>query len=103
MIALSFRLDDWLSSEALNVQALTIAFFFLHFLCATQDIAVDGWAITMLREENVGYASTCNVAGQTLGYFLAFTGFMALEHFKLVTLSGFCMFWGLVFIVVTLG
>ena len=27
---------------------------------ATQDIAVDGWALTMLSPENVGYASTCN-------------------------------------------
>ena len=24
-----------------------------------EDIAVDGWALTMLRKENAGYASTC--------------------------------------------
>ena len=45
-------------------------FFFLNFLAATQDIAVDGWALTMLKRENVGYASTCNSVGQTAGYFL---------------------------------
>ena len=33
-----------------------------------QDIAVDGWALTMLRKENVGYAATTNAMGQTLGY-----------------------------------
>merc|ERR1719421_2055794 len=99
MVLMSFWLDGWL--ETLNIVALSSAFFLLHFLCATQDIAVDGWAITMLREENVGYASTCNAAGQTLGYFIAFTGFMALEHFKLVTLAGFVFFWGVMFLSAT--
>ena len=42
-------------------------FFFLNFLAATQDIAVDGWALTMLKRQNVGYASTCNSVGQTAG------------------------------------
>ena len=43
----------------------------LHFFCMRgqlQDIAVDGWALTMLRKENVGYAATTNAMGQTLGY-----------------------------------
>ena len=47
-------------------------FFFLNFLAATQDIAVDGWALTMLKRENVGYASTCNSVGQTAGYFMGY-------------------------------
>jgi len=42
----------------------------LNFLAATQDIAVDGWALTMLKRRNVGYASTCNSVGQTAGYFI---------------------------------
>lgn len=29
-----------------------------YFLAATQDIAVDGWAITMLSKKNVGYAGS---------------------------------------------
>ena len=45
-------------------------FFSLNFLAATQDIAVDGWALTMLKRRNVGYASTCNSVGQTAGYFV---------------------------------
>ena len=49
---------------------LTIVFFSLNFLAATQDIAVDGWALTMLKRRNVGYASTCNSVGQTAGYFV---------------------------------
>ena len=52
--------------------SLTCMFFFLNFLAATQDIAVDGWALTMLKRENVGYASTCNSVGQTAGYFMGY-------------------------------
>ena len=44
---------------------------------ATQDIAVDGWALTMLLRENVGYASTCNSIGQAIGYFLVNQGISA--------------------------
>lgn len=44
-----------------------------------QDIAVDGWALTMLSRENVGYASTCNSVGQTAGYFMGNVLFLALE------------------------
>ncbi len=52
-----------------------------------QDIAVDGWALTMLKPHNVGYASTCNSVGQTAGYFLGYVFYMALESYGLVTLS----------------
>lgn len=45
----------------------------------SQDIAVDGWALTMLSRENVGYASTCNSVGQTAGYFMGNVLFLALE------------------------
>ena len=74
-------------------------FFFLNFLAATQDIAVDGWALTMLQRHNVGYASTCNSVGQTAGYFLGYVFYMALESYNVVTLSDFLYFWGIVFMV----
>ena len=37
------------------VRPLTGFFFALYFLCATQDIAVDGWALTMLSAKNAGW------------------------------------------------
>ena len=42
--------DDSGSSGAAGhgVKTLTVIFFMLNFLAATQDIAVDGWALTML-------------------------------------------------------
>jgi len=103
MLGLSWALDDLLYTERPKIGALTVLFFLLYFLCATQDIAVDGWALTMLRKENVGYAATCNSVGQTLGYALGFTGFMVLEQFGLASLAGFMRFWACVFLVVTVA
>ena len=57
-----------------QVAVLTVFFLFLYFLMATQDITVDGWALTMLSRDNVGYASVCNSIGQSFGYFLANQG-----------------------------
>ena len=54
MIFLSTHVNDLLGTEAdaeegkVNILTLTFVFFCLNFLAATQDIAVDGWALTML-------------------------------------------------------
>ncbi|KAJ1347234.1 hypothetical protein KIN20_002251 [Parelaphostrongylus tenuis] len=100
-----------------NVFVLMLFFLPLNFLAATQDIAVDGWALTILSRKNVGYASTCNAVGQTAGYFLGNVIFLSLESadfvntflrsadnqkpYGIVDLSGFLFFWGWVFIVST--
>ncbi|KAK9959147.1 hypothetical protein ABG768_011226 [Culter alburnus] len=118
MLYLSFTVDSMLQTDGQrgpDVITLTAVFFMLAFLAATQDIAVDGWALTMLSRENVGYASTCNSVGQTAGYFLGNVLFLALEsadfcnkylRFEpqergIVTLSDFLFFWGIVFMVST--
>lgn len=47
------NVDSWLGDEkgtrAPNIRLLTLMFFLNNFLAATQDIAVDGWALTMLN------------------------------------------------------
>uniref|UniRef100_A0A1A7YEL6 Acetyl-coenzyme A transporter 1 n=1 Tax=Iconisemion striatum TaxID=60296 RepID=A0A1A7YEL6_9TELE len=116
MLYLSLTVNSLLQSDrGPNVLTLTAVFFMLAFLAATQDIAVDGWALTMLSRENVGYASTCNSVGQTAGYFLGNVLFLALESAEfcnkylriepkdtgLVTLPDFLFFWGVVFLVST--
>lgn len=118
MIVLSFQIADILgddSSLTVNILKLTVIFFMLNFLAATQDIAVDGWALTILSKKNVGWASTCNSVGQTAGYFLGNVVFLALESpvfcdnylrseptgKGLVTLGDFLYFWGIVFLVMT--
>nr|CAG4643885.1 EOG090X04K8 [Lepidurus arcticus] len=103
------------TGEPPNVQLLTAAFFVLNFLAATQDIAVDGWALTMLDKRHVGYASTCNSVGQTAGYFFGYIIFMALESADFcnkylraepfdkgfLTLADFLYYWGIIFMITT--
>ncbi|KDR08429.1 Acetyl-coenzyme A transporter 1 [Zootermopsis nevadensis] len=120
MIFLSGKVEDWLGidhsiTHTPNIAILTFCFFCLNFLAATQDIAVDGWALTMLQRRNVGHASTCNSVGQTAGYFLGYVIFVGLESAEfcnaylrkdplphgIVTLPGFLYFWGIVFLLST--
>jgi PAT family acetyl-CoA transporter-like MFS transporter 1 len=120
----SWYIDEWMGTKSSspatgptepNVQMLTVFFTILYLFMATQDIAVDGWALTMLSRENVSYGSVCNTIGQLLGYFVANQGFIALsdplwchrwlgmeEGLALVTLAGFMEFWGYVFIITTI-
>lgn len=120
MLILSQHVGSWLGDGQAHdrmprVAVITLIFFSLNFLAATQDIAVDGWALSMLKRCNVGHASTCNSVGQTAGYFLGYVVFMAFESKEfcnkyifsepsnegLVTLSGFLWFWGITFLVTT--
>lgn len=103
-----------------EVGPLTALFFFFVLLAATQDIAVDGWALTLLRKPHVEYAATCQTLGMNVGYFTSFTVFLALENAAfcdarlrpllgwpldptkgVVTLSGYVRFWGWFFAVAT--
>ncbi|CAG9773849.1 unnamed protein product [Ceutorhynchus assimilis] len=117
MLILSGHVELWLGDANMspNIGILTLLFFSLNFLAATQDIAVDGWALTMLKKCNVGHASTCNSVGQSAGFFLSYVVFMALESpsfcnsylrsvpqdVGIVTLPSFLFFWGVVFVIST--
>lgn len=116
MIVISYYIEGLLTAQpGPPILLLTGIFLLLNLLAATQDIAVDGWALTMLEPRNVAYASTCNTVGQTAGYFLGYVVFLALESpdlansyirsepkpYGLVDLQGFFFFWGVVFMVTT--
>ena len=91
--------------------------FLLVFLCATQDIAVDGWAISLLSMAHISYASTAQTVGLTAGSFLSHTVFLALQapdfanawfrtvpkDVGLLTLGGYMEFWGWGYLLVTIG
>ena len=49
LIALSSSLELLLASDPPKILVLTAGVFLLDFMVATQDIAVDGWALTLLR------------------------------------------------------
>jgi len=95
LVYLWWSVDAMLESK--NVVLLTVMFGFLYFLCATQDVAVDGWGLTLLRKENVGYAATANAVGQSAGFAMALLGYMSLSSYDLVDLAGFMLFWGVLF------
>ncbi|BFZ64539.1 hypothetical protein YB2330_005686 [Saitoella coloradoensis] len=115
LLLLGTRVEAWLDDAENMLGVLTAAFFSLIFLCATQDIAVDGWALTLLSRENLSYASTAQTVGLTAGYFTSFTVFLALNSPDLankywrdvpgttgfVSLGGYLTFWGVVYLLVT--
>ncbi len=119
MICGTVVLNTWIgdTGKPPSMFALTAYFFSLFFLMATQDIALDGWALTVLQRRNIGYASTCNSVGQTIGYYVANVAFLALysadvsnKYFRLwsepqlegiISLGSFSFFWGVIFIIST--
>lgn len=75
---LGAKIHQWVLEG--DVNRLTPTFILILAMTATQDIAVDGWSLTMLKKENVSYASTCQSLGLSLGYFATFTVFLAFSN-----------------------
>lgn len=102
-----------------DISNLTMIFFLFTFLSATQDVAVDGWGLTILLKENLEWASICNNAGATSGVMIGNTLFLVLESHQfcndyirpffglkneatgLLDLRSFMNFFGVVYIVST--
>ena len=104
-----------LDQDVINVKLVTAVFGSLIMAAATQDIAVDGWALTLLSQPNLSYASTAQTIGIGIGNALSFTVFLAFnsvefsnKYFRstpldygLVSLGGYIRFWAAVFIIST--
>jgi len=104
------------ANEGAGVWNFTYWWFMLVFFCATQDIAVDGWAISLMSPPNISYASTAQTVGLTAGHFLSYTVFLAFNSkdfanrwFRtipteegLLSLGGYLTFWGWTYLIVTL-
>lgn len=121
MLWLAGRADQMMKkageNDGANVWGFTWWWFMLVFMCATQDIAVDGWALTLLSPENLSYASTAQTVGLTAGQFLSSTIFLAFNSKEfanrwfrttpgdtgLVTLGGALAASGWVYLIVTVG
>ncbi|KAI1103209.1 MFS general substrate transporter [Jackrogersella minutella] len=121
MLYLGSMIEDLMSTTGKpggpSVWNFTGWWFFLVFMCATQDIAVDGWALTLLTPGNVSYASTAQTVGLTAGQFLSYTVFLAFNssdfanrYFRsipseegLLSLGGYLTFWGWAYIAITIG
>ncbi|EGG07261.1 uncharacterized protein MELLADRAFT_35703 [Melampsora larici-populina 98AG31] len=109
-----------MEADVPDVKTLTGLFFTLVLFAATQDIAVDGWALELLSKDNLSYASTAQTVGLNIGYFLSFTVFLAFnslefsnnrwralfglssQSYPIMTLSGYLKSGGISFLIVTI-
>ncbi|KAL1925645.1 uncharacterized protein VTP21DRAFT_528 [Calcarisporiella thermophila] len=112
---LGWHIDGFLSQPEVNVYFLTGVFFSLIFLSATQDIAVDGWALTLLSKQSLSYASTAQTIGINSGFFLSFTVFLALnssefsnkyfrtfpQAYGILSLGNYLLFWAVLYFSIT--
>ncbi|RDB29639.1 hypothetical protein Hypma_015130 [Hypsizygus marmoreus] len=104
MLYISLNVQKLLDDPANNIVELSVVFTSLVFFSATQDIAVDGWALTLLSQDCLSYASTCQTIGLNTGFFASFTVFLAFnsEAFAAkwgvphITLAGYLKFWSIV-------
>ncbi|KAM9935208.1 hypothetical protein OXX80_005213 [Metschnikowia pulcherrima] len=115
LIYLGLVINKFMDDPATHLHRITFCFFLLVFLCATQDIAVDGWALTCLSPESLSFASTAQTIGMNCGYFSSFTVFLALSSPEfanrylrkspidagLFNLGGYLSFWGWMYLAVT--
>ncbi|KAF8061016.1 acetyl-coenzyme A transporter 1-domain-containing protein [Lyophyllum atratum] len=110
MLYISLNVQKLLDDPANNIIELSVVFTSLVFFSATQDIAVDGWALTLLSQDCLSYASTCQTIGLNTGFFASFTVFLAFnsEAFATkwgvphLTLAAYLKFWSVVCYTVTL-
>lgn len=116
LLILGTRVEQLMENAEANLGWITLAFFTLVFLCATQDIAVDGWALTLLTPEALSYASTAQTVGLNTGYFMSFTVFLAFNSPEFankylravpsdtpfITLNQYLTMWGWIYLVATI-
>ncbi|KAJ7722661.1 acetyl-coenzyme A transporter 1-domain-containing protein [Mycena maculata] len=101
MLYISLNIQRLMDDPSHHVAHLTNVFTALVFFSATQDVAVDGWALTLLSPENLSYASTCQTIGLNSGYFTSYTVFLALNSEAIatrwgvprLTLAAYLKFW----------
>ncbi|XP_006627045.3 major facilitator superfamily domain-containing protein 3 isoform X1 [Lepisosteus oculatus] len=65
-----------LLSPDTDFAAVALALLTMNFLSSVQDIAVDGIAVRLLRQEEVGYGNTVQVVGYKIGSVLAGGGLL---------------------------
>lgn|SRR3990167_272715 len=113
---LSLTLEITLERDPINIWNVTFLFLILILLAATQDIAVDGWALTLLSKETSSLASPCQGIGLDIGYFASYTVFLALSSAEfcnsylrftpspqpIITLSDYLLFSSALYLLFTL-
>lgn len=116
-IITSNYVNYWLGDENQNepqVLILTIVFFALRTFAATHDVAVDGWALSLMHRRNIGHVATAEAVGGVSGWYIGYVVLIIFESKEfcnahifssprdegLITLSGYMKFWGFLFLLV---
>ncbi|CAI2367837.1 unnamed protein product [Moneuplotes crassus] len=60
-----------------SVYVVTFAFGVIFLCLALQDIAADAWAVTIVKEESLGYSCTAQNVGLSMGSFISTTVYLA--------------------------
>lgn len=90
LIALSYFIDAWMGdgkTTTPQMGILSAVFFVLLLAVSIQDIALDAWALTILKRRNLGYAPICNSSGQVIAQVVSYTLLLTLES------PAFCNTW----------
>jgi len=76
-----FILSFSLSDEIKERKTKSVLFFgvLTNIIMAVQDVAVDGWALSIMSRENLAYGALSQTIGLTLGIILAFNVFIPLN------------------------
>ncbi|CAF1098516.1 unnamed protein product [Adineta steineri] len=77
LLSISFFIQSWIITN--RIVLLTIVFFVIYFLTASEDVCVDGFAITLFAASNPQWASTSQSIGQTFGRFLGSSFLLTFE------------------------
>lgn len=116
-IYMANNMDDWLPEVGKpNLKMIVRMIFAVNFLSATQDIAVDGWSLSVLKKKNVSYASMCPSIGVPIGMFIGSVCFTLLvsEQFSVkylgaitgaggvITMKSFFNIWAIIILLLTL-
>ncbi|KAM6498364.1 Acetyl-coenzyme A transporter 1 [Amanita muscaria] len=110
MLYISLNVQRLMDDPSHHVAELTTVFTSLVFFSATQGEAQHlGWALTLLSQDCLSYASTCQTIGLTTGFFASFTVFLAFNSVDFakkwgvppLTLSAYLKFWSVICYAVT--
>eukprot|EP00494_Astrolonche_serrata_P025584 UN25845 len=77
---LGYTIDSLINVDIPSIPRITALFMLLYFFTATQDIAVDGWALTLLKTTECWNGSNCQCNWTNSWLFSCFHSFIGVEQ-----------------------
>jgi hypothetical protein len=83
--------DALFSQKNVNIFNTTLAISALTSVLSIQETAIDGWVTNLFHEIDIGYSVLCQTIGYSIGYAMAYNGFLALESRELINFATFLL------------